>query len=193
MRFHNRNRRAIANVVTLLMILVTSSVISPTVAVFGGDLFKENSQSQHVKVMNAHSWLATDGTSVTAFVIQNTGDKSVTVTDIKLRGIGVPIGNWYYCKNTGPGPCATQENVLNSLSADFDPASVTIGSQTYSTTDQDHPMFFGSQLSLAADEIAIMYLMNAGNIAILDVHNTYTLQIGAGTPIGVAQVTVERY
>lgn len=193
MRFHFRNRRGLANITTLLMILVTSSIISPTLAVFGGGLFTTNSQSEQVKVTNAHSWLATNGTAVTAFVLQNIGDKSVTVTDIKLRGIGVPVGSWYYCKNTGPGPCATQENVLNSLPPDFDPASVTIGGQTYSTTDPDHPMFSGSQLSLAANELAIIYLMNAGNIAILDVGNTYTLQIGAGMPLGVVQVSVERY
>jgi archaellum component FlaG (FlaF/FlaG flagellin family) len=155
-------------------------------------MFMTNSQSEQVKVTNAQSWVATDGTAATAFVIQNIGSKSVTVTDIKLRGIGVPVGSWYYCKNTGPGPCATQENILTSLPTDFDPASVTIGGQTYSTADPDHPMFSGSQLSLAADETAIMYLKNAGNIALIDDGNAYTLQIGTGKPLAVAQVWVER-
>src|SRR5919197_2907459 len=95
-----QKRRGIGNVITTLIILIASVVVGAGVIFFGGSMFTTNTQSEQVKVTNTQSWIAPNGTaSATAFAIQNVGSKTVTVTDVKLRGVAVPVANLYHCKS----------------------------------------------------------------------------------------------
>ncbi len=175
-----QKRRGIGNVITTLIILIASVVLGAGVIFFGGSMFTTNTQSEQVKTTNINSWVNTNN-ATTAFAVQNVGSKAVTVTDIKLRGIAVPVANWYYCK----GPCATQINVQTPLPYDASPTSVTLGGVPYAMTSNQ-------QVSLSQGEAAIVYLFNAGNINTIDAGNTYALQIQAGQASSVTQVSVEQ-
>ena len=185
MEFKFQKRRGIGNVITTLIILIASVVLGAGVIFFGGSMFTTNTQSEQVKVTNTNNWVAGNGTASTAFAIQNVGSKAVTITDIKLRGIAVPVASWYNCKGAGAGQCATQLNVQTPLPYDVTPASVTIGGTAYAMTP-------GTQVSLSQGEAAIVYLLNAGNIGPIDAGNTYALQIQAGQASSVTQVSVEQ-
>ena len=181
MEFKFQKRRGIGNVITTLIILIASVVLGAGVIFFGGSMFSTNTQSEQVKVTNINSWVGTGASnSTTAFAIQNVGSKAVTVTDIKLRGIAVPVVNWYSCKT-----CATAINVQTPLPYDSTEANVDIGGQAYA-------MSGNQQVSLSQGEAAIVYLNNAGNIAQIDAGNTYALQITAGQASSVTQVSVEQ-
>ena len=187
MEFKFQKRRGIGNVITTLIILIASVVLGAGVIFFGGSMFTTNTQSEQVKVTNTASWVASNSTASTAFAIQNVGSKAVTITDIKLRGIAVPVASWNYCKGAGAGQCATQLNVQTPLPYDVTPASVTIGNPAVA-----YIMTAGTQVSLSQGEAAIVYLANAGNIGPIDAGNTYALQIQAGQASSVTQVSVEQ-
>src|SRR5881409_3398483 len=181
MEFKFQKRRGIGNVITTLIILIASVVLGAGVIFFGGSMFATNTQSEQVKVTNTNSWVAATNNATSAFAVQNVGSKAVTVTDIKLRGIAVPVASWYYCK----GPCATQINVQTPLPYDASPTSVTLGGAPYAMTNNQ-------QVSLSQGEAAIVYLFNAGSINTIDAGNTYALQIQAGQASSVTQVSVEQ-
>ena len=182
MEFKFQKRRGIGNVITTLIILIASVVLGAGVIFFGGSMFTTNTQSEQVKVTNIQSWVAPNGTaSASAFAIQNVGSKTVTVTDIKMRGVAVPVASWFNCK----GACASAINIQTPLPSDFTPASVTLNGTPYA--------FNGNQqVSLSQGEAAIVYLANAGNIVAIDAGNTYAMQIQAGQAASVTQVSVEQ-
>jgi hypothetical protein len=188
MEFKFQKRRGIGNVITTLIILIASVVLGAGVIFFGGSMFQSNTQSESIKVSNVHSWVAGNSTQTglggtTAFVVQNTGSKAVTINSISLRGISVPTSAWYYSTTA-----ATASNIQTELPADFTENSITIGGTTYSTpTDIVNP----GPISLSQGQAAIVYLDKAGNIQPIDSGNTYALQIQAGQATAVQQVSVE--
>ena len=189
MEFKFQKRRGIGNVITTLIILIASVVLGAGVIFFGGSMFTTNTQSEQVKVTNTNSWVAATNNATSAFAIQNVGSKTVTITDIKLRGIAVPVASWYYCKACASGAQGAT-NVQTPLPVDFSPTSVTIGGTAYTTAGGT--MFTGQQVSLSQGEAAIVYLRNAGNIQPIDAGNTYALQVQAGQAASVTQVSVEQ-
>jgi hypothetical protein len=176
-----QKRRGIGNVITTLIILIASVVLGAGVIFFGGSMFSTNTQSEQVKVTNVNSWTGPDNdNATTAFAIQNTGSKAITVTDIKLRGIAVPNTAWYYCKDSAT--CASADSIQTPLPVNLAADPDTIGTWTMTSP---------GPLSLAQGEAAVVYLRNAGNIQLIDAGNTYALQIQAGQASSVTQVSVE--
>jgi hypothetical protein len=176
-----QKRKGIGNVITTLIILIASVVLGAGVIFFGGSMFQTNTQSEQVKVTNVNSWTGPDtSNATTAFAIQNTGSKAITVTDIKLRGIAVPNTSWYYCKD--PATCASADSIQTPLPVDLQADPNTIGNWTMSSP---------GPVSLGQGEAAVVYLRNAGNIQLIDAGNTYALQIQAGQASSVTQVSVE--
>jgi hypothetical protein len=177
MTYKFQKRRGIGNVITTLIILIASVVLGAGVIFFGGSMFQSNTQSESVKVSNVHSWVD-DTDAVTAFAIQNTGSKAVTINSINMRGLSVPTSLWYF-NNT-----ATASQVQTEL---------TFGTTADFTFDVSAG---ASPLSLDQGEAAIVYLIGASNgtgpgqMRPLDAGNTYSLQIQAGQATAVQQVSV---
>ena len=192
MEFKFQKRRGIGNVITTLIILIASVVLGAGVIFFGGSMFNTNTQSESMKVANVHTWVAsTNSTSVTAFSIQNTGSKPITVNSISLRGQPVQQGNWFSCV---PSACGIAQNVNTELNAKYitgaptDPAPANKSIQLASGTFVFTPATAG--LGLNQGQAAIVYLNQAGSIAPIDSGNTYALQLQAGQAIAVQQVQV---
>ncbi len=178
MEFKFQKRKGIGNVITTLIILIASVVLGAGVIFFGGSMFQTNTQSESLKVSNVHSWVGpTNGTAVTAFAIQNTGSKPITINSISMRGLPVPTAQWFSCTT-----CASATNINTELTADYAPASVTIGGTGYAMTT--------GSVSLSQGAAAIVYVSEAGNIEAIDAGNTYSLQIQSGQATAVQQVQV---
>jgi hypothetical protein len=177
MTFKFQKRRGIGNVITTLIILIASVVLGAGVIFFGGSMFQSNTQSESIKVSNVHSWVD-DTDAVTAFAVQNTGSKAVTINSINLRGLSVPTSLWYF-NNT-----ATASEVQTEL---------VFGTDTTLAFDVDAG---ATPLSLNQGEAAVVYLIGAsdgsgpGNMTPLDAGNTYSLQIQAGQATAVQQISV---
>jgi hypothetical protein len=184
MYLRGQKRRGIGNVITTLIILIASVVLGAGVIFFGGSMFQTNTQSESIKVSNTHTWVNNNGTSVTAFAVQNTGSKAITINSISLRGIPVSNNNWWSCPpGSQAGQCGTSKNVNTDLTTQYNPSSgVTL-------PDGGGVMTSGS-VSLSQGQATIVYLKNAGNIAPIDSGNTYALQVQAGQSQAVLQVQV---
>ncbi len=176
-----QKRRGIGNVITTLIILIASVVLGAGVIFFGGSMFQTNTQSESIKVSNVNSWVNPDGgalpdeVATTAFVVQNTGSKAVTINSITLRGVQVPTSNWYYLITPDQALLQTQ------LPVDYTEATVTGGIGAMTTP---------GPISLSQGQAAIVYLSQAGGMTAIDSGNTYALQIQAGQATAVQQVQV---
>ena len=182
MTFKFQKRRGIGNVITTLIILIASVVLGAGVIFFGGSMFQTNTQQESMKVTNVHSWVPsiTNGSSITAFAIQNVGSKPITINSISMRGLPVPQSDWYSCV---PSTCGTTTNVNTELTADYTPTTVTLG-------DTVTHAFTPGPIGLAQGEATIVYVDGAGNTGSIDAGNTYALQIQAGQATAVQQVLV---
>ena len=180
-----QKRRGIGNVITTLIILIASVVLGAGVIFFGGSMFQTNTQSESVKVSNVHSWVNASSSApagqvaTTAFVIQNTGSKAITINAITLRGLSVPTADWW--SNSDPA-VVTATNIQTELPADFTEDQVLIGGS-------QRTLVSGS-ISLSQGGAAIVYVNEAGAMKPIDSGNTYALQIQAGQATAVQQVSV---
>lgn len=169
-------RRGIGNVITTLIILIASVVLGAGVIFFGGSMFQTNTQTESIKVTNVHTWVNVNGTTVTAFAVQNTGSKASAINSISLRGLPIPQTNWYSCVN--PTACATSTNINTDLPTQYHPSTgVPINSVNYAM--QTGPV------SLTQGQAQIVYMTGAGNIGTIDAGNTYSLQVLSGQAIAV--------
>jgi len=180
MTFKFQKRRGIGNVITTLIILIASVVLGAVVIFFGGSMFQTNTQSESIKVSNVHTWVANNGTSVTAIAVQNTGSKAISINSISMRGLPVPTSSWYSLTDQTQ---ATATNINTELTVDYTPANgVTLASGAAAMTS--------GPISLAQGKATIVYVSEAGNIDAIDSGNTYALQIQAGQATAVQQVQV---
>jgi hypothetical protein len=180
MEFKFQKRKGIGNVITTLIILIASVVLGAGVIFFGGSMFQTNTQSESIKVSNVHSWVNAASDSVTAFTVQNTGSKPVTINSISMRGLPVATTSWYY-NNTNS--VMTAANLNTELTVDYDLTDgVTVSSGAIDMTQ--------GSLSLAQGGAAIIFVEEAGGINSIDSGNTYALQIQAGQATAVLQVQV---
>ncbi|MEM2140226.1 hypothetical protein [Nitrososphaera sp.] len=178
-----QKRRGIGTVITTLIVLIASVVLGAGVIFFGGSLFQTNTQAEAIEMSNVHSWVNPAGavgeTATTAFVVQNTGSKAVTITSISLRGVSVPTTDWYYFKNI------QIDDIQRELSADYTEANVDVDDDVVGDE-----VMLGGTISLNQGEAAIVYLNQAGNITPIDSGKFFTLQIKAGQATAVQTVSV---
>jgi hypothetical protein len=177
MEFKFQKRKGIGNVITTLIILIASVVLGAGVIFFGGSMFQTNTQSESIKVSNVYSWVnGTDNSATTAFVVQNTGSKAITINAITMRGISVPTSNWWSTKD------ATSTELQTPLPVNYNADGGAVTGITGTFDD--------GSISLNQGEAAVVYMIDAGNMTPIDSGNTYALQIQAGQATAVQQVGV---
>jgi hypothetical protein len=184
-----QRRRGIGNVITTLIILIASVVLGAGVIFFGGSMFQTNTQSESIKVSNVHTWVNSAGDSVTAFAVQNTGSKAITINSISMRGLPVPQASWWSLTDITD---ATATNINTELTFDYDPSDGVTLADDPSTVPVD-PFTAGmtsGSVSLVQGAATIVYVDEAGNVNAIDAGNTYSLQIQAGQATAVQQVQV---
>jgi hypothetical protein len=172
-----QKRRGIGNVITTLIILIASVVLGAGVIFFGGSMFQTNTQSESIKVSNVYSWVNSAGDATTAFVVQNTGSKAVTINSVNLRGLQVPTSSWWSSTNATTTELQTALPVAYNVSGASPPAGIT-------------GPFTSGPISLSQGDAAVVYMNDAGSMTTLDAGNTYSLQIQAGQATAVQQVQV---
>lgn len=183
MEFKFQKRKGIGNVITTLIILIASVVLGAGVIFFGGSMFQTNTGSESIKMSNTHIWVASNSTgeSVGAFVVQNTGDKVISIERVTIRGQSVPTSSWYY--NTDDAIAA---NIQRELLFDGDLAGVDVdGDSNPEQFDQAT-----GPISLAQGQAAIVYLANPAGIGPIDTGNNFTFQVLAGKATATESVAV---
>jgi hypothetical protein len=132
-----------------------------------------DSNEECLKVYNAHTWVSREVSSATinersttAFVVENTGEKAITVTSIYLRSVPVPAQDWHFTKD----PAAVRpDNLLKELPADFKESAVLFGNSL--------AVMETGAITLEPAQAAIVYLNEAGGVTEKDAGLTIILQL----------------
>ena len=126
-------------------------------------------------VSNMHTWVnkisgRINERSTTAFVVENTGTKAITIDSITLSDVPVPASKWFF--TTDPS-VVKPANVQNDLPVDYTETAVAIGGGI---------VFMKSGvLTLEPGQKAIVYLDEAGGVVEKDIGLALTLQVKSGT------------
>jgi len=91
-------KRAISTVLTTVIILVASLVLGSGVVLYGASLFQGSTQTEAISVSSTKLWVhstATEGLAWGAAGVRNTGDKTLSVDKIIIRGVDIPFAQWY--------------------------------------------------------------------------------------------------
>ena len=171
MTFRVKKRKGIGTVIATLVILIASIIMGAGVIILGGSTFQSSAESETIRVSNTHIWVSSNGTSTTAFAVQNTGDKQVTISSISIRGISTPISKVWF--NTVD---ATATNIQTEFAADYTENTVNVngvaGEETF--TQATGP------LSLDQGKAMIIYIDDPANIDAIDAGLGMTLNVQAG-------------
>lgn len=137
-------------------------------------MFQTNTQTEAIQISNTHIWINPSGTSsVAAFVVQNTGSRPVSLTELTVRGMSVPLSSWYY-NNTAT--IANAANVQRELSADFTLTAINvdgiIGEEQFTQA--------ASPIHLAQGQVAIVYVADPAGIKLLDSGQSFTMTVKSG-------------
>lgn len=140
--------------------------------------------SESIRTFNAHIWVTPNGTSsVGAFVVQNTGDTTVSISKITVRGQSVPTGSWWF--NNDP-LVATISNVQRGLTYDGTLATIEV---TGAGPAEMFALATGP-LSLEQGDAMILYFANPAGIAAIDSGLAFTMSVQAGKASAVESVSV---
>lgn len=126
-------------------------------------------------VSNTHTWVnkisgRINERSTTAFVLENTGAKAITIDSVTLSDVPVPASKWFF--TTDPS-VVKPANVQNDLPVDYTETAVAIGGGI---------VFMKSgPLTLEQGQKAIVYLDEAGGVVEKDIGLALTLQVKSGT------------
>ncbi|MHA7733331.1 hypothetical protein [Nitrosopumilus sp. S6] len=97
-----KRRRGISAVLTTVIILVASVVLGAGSGLYGTSLFQTAAQQDNISVSGKNLWVnATDSTGDAwgAAGVRNNGEKIVSIDTIQVRGVTVPLSNWYFDKD----------------------------------------------------------------------------------------------
>ncbi len=126
------------------------------------------------KVSNVQTWVnkvsgRINERSTTAFVLENTGTKMITIDRIVLSDIPVPESKWFY--TTDP-TVVKPANIQKDLPVDYTESVVTIGGGIVFMNP--------GKITLEPAQRAIVYLDEAGGVIERDVGMYLTLQVQTG-------------
>jgi len=196
-------RKGLSTVLTTVIILVASVVLGSGVVLYGTSMFQTVAQQENIEVQGIQLWVnSTDvaGDAWGAAGVRNDGDKILSVDTIRIKGVTVPFGNWYFDADQtrvsvgnyqgqfiheGSGGSGTLMNDSASVDAVACANPATTLSIDFDGADTGEPTLCLSQgsgpIGLNPGERTIIYFqMTDGTLTTLDAGASTTLNIFAG-------------
>ena len=199
-------KRAISTVLTTVIILVSSVVLGSGVVLYGTSLFQGGTQTEAITINQISVWVdAADsyglGIGWGALSVRNTGDTTVSVDRIIVRGADIPHTQWYSdtdvttaifqqaLNHTGWENPGTNVRMISNCATDttylsIDPDGDGVGDCI--TADAG-----SGPVSMNPGQSAVIYFkLNNNTITSLDSGVSTTVSIFAGKAGGPQSVTV---
>jgi hypothetical protein len=164
-----RNRKALSNVVSTLIILVVSVLLSGVVTMYAINITSTRTQQEQLKLTKQAIWVYSNGTAIAAVSVDNVGGRDVVLDKVQVRGVEADWSNVYYLRRSAA--VSTSLNCPNSTHSwtNFLYTSGTVANFTTDTYDK----------VLASGNTMIVYITSPDSISVNDV----------GTTIGVTVFT----
>jgi hypothetical protein len=175
-----RSRKALAQVVTTLILLVVSILISGVAVYYSINILSARIQTEEVRLAKEHIWVNSTG-AVGAFKVQNLGGRDILIDKIETRGVEEAWTDVYYYR-VPSGTSITGD--LNVTSYDnLIGASVAIDGKTYTRADSDLPLVSGGEL--------LVYIKGPDNVQLDDIGTTVSFSLFTGLSQYITECNVE--
>jgi len=159
-------RRALATVVTTLMLLVASILISGAAIYYATNLLSVRLQNEEVRLAKVEVWVNSTG-AVGALKIQNLGGRDILIDKIEVRGVEETWSNVYYYRVPDDTSITGSMNVTSY--ANLTGSNVTIDGRSYSQASDDLPMGSGKEM--------LLYIKGPDNVQLDDIGTTVSISV----------------
>ena len=167
MKSLKNNRAALANVISTLIILVTSVLLAGVVTMYAVNITSTRTQQEALKVTKQAVWVYGNGTVYAALEIDNVGGRDVVIDKIQIRGVEVPWSSVYYIRL--PSAISTSLNRPNATQS-WSNFEYTSGETATFTNDTDDK-------PLASGDTMILYIVNPESVSVSDVGVTIGITV----------------
>ena len=179
----------------VLTIIIVSITLSSGVVVYGTSLFRAGAQQESFTLGGTTLWVygsISENLSWGAFSVRNNGDKMVSIDKIVVRGVDVPLEQWYpdtsVTDNLIQKPMKfTGWSGVNGNLVNYDPDGICNGETFQSDLDGpsgENPICANAAtgpVSLDPGQGAIIYFkLNNGTISAIDSGTTANVSVFAG-------------
>lgn len=161
-----KGRKALATVVTTLMLLVASILISGVAIYYATNLVAVRLQSEEVRLAKTEVWVNSTG-AVAALKVQNLGGKDILIDKLEVRGVEETWSTVYYYR-VPEGTTITGSMNVTSY-ARLTGAVVTIDTRNYTQATGDIPLGSGKEL--------LMYIKGPDNVQLDDIGTTVSVSL----------------
>jgi hypothetical protein len=169
-----RNKKALSNVVSTLILLVVSVLLAGVVTLYATNVTMTRTQQEEIRIRKQHIWVYENGTAIAGFVIDNVGGKDIVIDKIHIRGVESDWTNVYYYRRSSSvsADLKLPNASLSGSSVAINYAGTEGATFTQGTANQDITMASGATL--------VVYVKNPDNISPNDI----------GTAVGITIFTV---
>ncbi len=180
MRAETARRRALAQVVTTLFLLVVSILISGIAVYYSVNIISTRIQTEEVRLSKQHVWVNSTG-AVGALKVQNLGGRDILIDKMEVRGVEAAWSNVYYYRVPSGTTIAGDLNVTSY--SNLSGASVTIDGKAYTQASSDMPLISGGEL--------LVYVKGPGNVDVNDIGTTVSFSVFTGLSQYITECNVE--
>jgi hypothetical protein len=161
-----KGRKALATVVTTLMLLVASILISGVAIYYATNLVSTRLQFEEVRLAKIDVWVNSTG-AVAALKVQNLGGKDILIDKLEVRGVEEAWSTVYYYRI--PEDTIITGSMNATSYARLTGASVTIDTRSYIQATDDIPLGSGREI--------LMYIKGPDSVQLDDIGTTVSISL----------------
>jgi hypothetical protein len=178
-----KNRRALSEVVTVLIILVVSILLASVVTFFAINVVSTRVQEESLNLVYQHVWYSTtDQKAEAAIMITNTGGRDVVLGKIAIRGQQVPWTDVYVYTPATNETLNELNYATQNATAPTAPATSNPPAAVLPMTGNFSATAAGSPLVLKSAATIIVYMVSEatsspGSVKVNDVGLTIAISV----------------
>jgi hypothetical protein len=150
MKNHIRNRKALSNVVSTLIILVVSVLLAGVVTMYAINITSTRTQQEQLKLTKQALWVYGNGTAIAALSIDNVGGRDVVVDKVQVRGVEADWSTVYFIRLGTAIP--TSLNCPNATHSWTDFLYTSGNVADFATDTHDKPLASGDSLIIFIED-----------------------------------------
>jgi len=163
-----RNRKALSNVVSTLIILVVSVLLAGVVTMYAVNITSTRTQQEQLKLTKQEVWVYGNGTAYAAVAVDNVGGRDVVLDKVQVRGVEASWSSVYYLRLSSA--ISTSLNCPNSSGHSWTNFQYTSGTvASFSTDSNDKPLASGNTM--------IIYITSPDSISVNDIGTTIGITV----------------
>ena len=175
-----RNKKALSEVVSTLILLVVTILLAGVVTYYATNVTTVRTETEEVRVSKAHIWVNSTG-AVGAFKVQNLGGKDILFDKISIRGVEEPWSNVYYYRV--PSGDSIEADLNRTDYSNLDGLDCMIDLLLYNQSSADLPLISGGEI--------FVYIKGLDNVQMDDIGTTVSIAISTANAQYITECNVE--